>query len=267
MLIKPDDRLSDYVKGFGIYTTKASSENYYRPLPIGLPELFFLYTLPTKNVITGKINRIILAWDTKIMKVKLQPVSNGISEFISTFLCPDTAFDIFNLSVSELSNNNISLEHMFNTNILISELKETTEPLKKVSLIEKELDIIINKNNPTIDMIVKEAVNEIIENNTFNVTELSERFNCSVKTIRRRFIQKLGITPKDYMRIIRFNRAFRILDKNPDTDWFDIITTCNYHDKSHFVKDFKYFTNKTPEQLITKEKDYLLMDRIYLRIN
>jgi hypothetical protein len=48
------------------------------------------------------------------------------------------------------------------------------------------------------------------------------------------------------MRIIRFNKAVNIKNAYPHRDWLDIAFECGYVDYQHLVKDYKDFTNNTP---------------------
>lgn len=70
---------------------------------------------------------------------------------------------------------------------------------------------------------------------------------CS-KQFMRKFNERVGINPKSYARIIRFNHAFNIKNRYPERDWLSIAIGCGYQDYQHLVRDYKDFTGLTPKE-------------------
>jgi AraC-like DNA-binding protein len=58
----------------------------------------------------------------------------------------------------------------------------------------------------------------------------------------------MGVSPKVYSRIIRFDQAVKIKNAYPEQDWLSIGLQSGYYDYQHMVKDFKEFTGLTPIQ-------------------
>lgn len=78
--------------------------------------------------------------------------------------------------------------------------------------------------------------------------ELSVKLQCSEKKIVRTFCATLDITPKDYMKILRFRSALNLL-KNKTLSLTDIAYELEYYDQSHFIKEIQFFTGLTPKKL------------------
>jgi AraC-like DNA-binding protein len=94
---------------------------------------------------------------------------------------------------------------------------------------------------------------EVVNNNTLNpVDVLAEKAAVSDRTIQKRFRKYVGYSPKELLRFLRFKAVvhFILENKSQKIDWFEIIHTYNYHDQSHLIKDFKYFTGVTPRQFL-----------------
>lgn len=70
----------------------------------------------------------------------------------------------------------------------------------------------------------------------------------STKQFKRNFYESTGVNPKTYARIIRFNKAFNLKNRFPQSDWFSIALQCGYYDYQHLVKDYKDFTGLTPTE-------------------
>jgi AraC-like DNA-binding protein len=67
---------------------------------------------------------------------------------------------------------------------------------------------------------------------------------------QRRFIQmfssQVGLTPKLFCRVQRFQHARVLAEKSDDPDWTRLALTCGYFDQSHLINDFKEFSSSTP---------------------
>lgn len=62
----------------------------------------------------------------------------------------------------------------------------------------------------------------------------------------RLFARYLGLSPKLYARIVRFQSALRFLMRDPGIGLAEVGLRFGYFDQSHFVKDFKAFTGGVP---------------------
>jgi AraC-like DNA-binding protein len=89
-------------------------------------------------------------------------------------------------------------------------------------------------------------------NGLVNIEDLSGQLSISRRSLERHFIDHVGMSPKYYARVLRFNYAFGLKRANPVLDWFDIIYDCGYFDQTHFIKDFRHFTGEPPAAFYSK---------------
>ena len=73
---------------------------------------------------------------------------------------------------------------------------------------------------------------------------------------KRVFTQYVGMNPKEYARIIRFQKALYILQQVPDMEITQLACICGYYDHSHLVKDFQAFTGLSPSQYLSSRNPY-----------
>lgn len=92
------------------------------------------------------------------------------------------------------------------------------------------------------------------------IKELIDSKKYNYKYIERIFKKHVGITPKLYCRIIRFNHAFRLLNTNFNLT--DIAYQCGYFDQNHFIKEIKHFTGYTPKFLFNFSQSNLEKNHI-----
>ena len=78
---------------------------------------------------------------------------------------------------------------------------------------------------------------------------ISKKYNLSYKFIERLFKRYVGITPKLYSRICRFNRSFRYFNSRNVHNFTDLAYATGYFDQMHFIKEVKSFTGLTPSEL------------------
>lgn len=79
-----------------------------------------------------------------------------------------------------------------------------------------------------------------------SVEQLSTIVNKSVRQLQRYFATYVGITPKQYINIIRFKNLYResVLMNVLPTSYLDY----GYYDQSHFIKDFRRRAGIPPSQ-------------------
>jgi AraC-like DNA-binding protein len=78
------------------------------------------------------------------------------------------------------------------------------------------------------------------------VEEICRAAGVSSRSLGRLFERFLGFSPKYFERIVRFQKALRILMTDATTTLASVSAECGYFDQSHFVKDFRRFTGGVP---------------------
>lgn len=76
--------------------------------------------------------------------------------------------------------------------------------------------------------------------------DMARMSTLSVRQFIRKFEERTGVSPKTFDRIIRFDKAYRLKNNQPDLDWLSIAILSGYYDYQHLAKDYKDFTKTTP---------------------
>ena len=82
-----------------------------------------------------------------------------------------------------------------------------------------------------------------------SIEQYAYKANMSVRNFGRRFTEQVGVSPKLYCRLLRFNNAVNAKLKQPQSIWTSIAYECGYYDQMHMIKDFKEFSNVNPSAL------------------
>ena len=83
---------------------------------------------------------------------------------------------------------------------------------------------------------------------SFSVDRLARAACLSPRQLDRKFHEWIGLSPKLFLQMARFDKAFRMKNRFPGKDWLSIAMHLDYHDYQHLVKDYKLFTGHTPKQ-------------------
>lgn len=108
--------------------------------------------------------------------------------------------------------------------------------------------------NPCVEYAVREIVDQPDQ---IKLGELNQKIGYSQKHFIDLFKRHVGITPKAYLKIMRFQKAVNEIERQKKIDWTDISLDCGFYDQSHFINDFKLFSGFTPEEYSKLHMDYL----------
>lgn len=165
---------------------------------------------------------------------------------------PGGLFRLLHLPMTGLLHQSIDAELVLGREIkLINEQLANTSTYDSMPFIadtyfKKKIKDLKHAEQP-IDKIGK----TILENpQGFQLEKTASEACLSHRQFEKRFIQQIGITPKHFSRICRFNQAYELKEKRPSLDWLSIAVQTGYTDYQHMVRDFKEFTGTTPNSFI-----------------
>ena len=158
---------------------------------------------------------------------------------------------LFQVKPKDLINNFVSLDtiHITESDKLPLSI-DGLKTLDTIHLIEK---FMINKlqNNP-LRTDVEQIYQRIVEAKSYAITvsDLAVWMGYSERHIVNIFNEYVGLSPKRFIQLTRFNQSLKLLD---DLESFpklsDVAYEMGYHDHAHFIRDFKQFCGKTPREI------------------
>lgn len=78
------------------------------------------------------------------------------------------------------------------------------------------------------------------------VAGVRERTGLSSRRFSELFRREVGLTPKVFCRVRRFQHALQTVHRRRDIDWLQVALDSGYYDQSHFIHDFQSFSGLTP---------------------
>lgn len=133
-------------------------------------------------------------------------------------------------------------------NALCQELQATHEPQALVEPMEAFLRMMFEEA-PSPPIQICKAL-DLIHHTHGNLTvdELSEVACMSERQFQRVFKARLGINPKAYLRLIRFQKSYQYLKTHHPGSWPEVAYQFGYADQAHFIRDFKTFSGASPKR-------------------
>lgn len=144
-------------------------------------------------------------------------------------------------------------------NVLGSDLIELRETMlhtgtsnEKFALMEEWLAQRFDETKtPPPELI--EFIESLQQEPVANLNQLIESYPATQKTLIEQFKRYVGLTPKYYQRILRFNDILQRIHQKENICWSNIAHDCGYSDQPHFIKEFKHFSGFNPQEFISQD--------------
>ena len=78
------------------------------------------------------------------------------------------------------------------------------------------------------------------------VNQVADQIGLSYRRFIELFRRQVGLTPKVFCRVRRFQSVLRAIHRRDDIDWAETALDCGYYDQAHFIHDFREFSGLTP---------------------
>lgn len=106
--------------------------------------------------------------------------------------------------------------------------------LKRISKLKSALPI-----DHVLSLLIKER-------GLIKIDELASKACLSTRQFERVFLQRIGLAPKYFSRLVRFSQAWIMKEQQPDLSWVRIAYECGYFDQMHLIRDFHEFAGVNP---------------------
>ncbi|MDD4192883.1 MAG: helix-turn-helix domain-containing protein [Mangrovibacterium sp.] len=175
----------------------------------------------------------------------------GESGVIAVAFYPHGACHFLNFPLMEIENVSMDMSALFSRQTREIEERLYTAPSLKdrVRIIEQFL---LNRYHPVRenDLLMIKKGFELIHKSRgqIHVSRLSDELFVTGKSLERKFTALVGKTPKQFIRIVRFQEVIRSMSSPRCTNLTQLAYENGYFDQAHFVKDFKDLSGYTPKE-------------------
>lgn len=246
--IAPDFRLGEFVESYtyrkflvekGCYIEKNMPHRLSSSLDFYLGDAYHLFEIEN-NIRSGFYYVGVRGYRT-YSKYKIR-IEGEFKSFSIKFK-PGGFYRLFGIPMCELTNVDIPLEQLsiLPTNELYERLKMQDDAMEMKKIIEQYLFRI----HPVKSISILTAFHF---NYAYSVSKLAEKSGKSVRQLERIFKEQIGLSPKSFQNLNRFNHLLDLHKRNPSESWTKLCYQSNYFDQSHLIRDFKAYLSVTPKK-------------------
>ncbi|MCU1221505.1 MAG: transcriptional regulator, AraC family [Candidatus Angelobacter sp.] len=178
---------------------------------------------------------------------------------------PGGAFPFFKMPAAELHNLHVSLEDLWGheAGLLRQRLLEARTPEKKFQVLEGCL--LAQALRPLERHRAVDCALGLFRNihTAPAIADLAGHIGISSRRFIQLFSNQVGLTPKLFSRVRRFQRVLQEIRTGAEFSWADIAASCGYFDQAHFIHDFKEFSGINPTTYLAHKTDHLNHVPIY----
>jgi AraC-like DNA-binding protein len=87
-----------------------------------------------------------------------------------------------------------------------------------------------------------------------SIRDVAREVGICQRRLSQVFATQVGLSPKLFSRILRFQRARSLADQIKTLNWAQLASTCGYFDQSHLINDFQEFSGLTPSEYLRRHQ-------------
>lgn len=261
----PPKPLGDYVATMVYYSSYYPEHNIERLLPDGTVNIVIDLNEDPKyifdNDTLAEKQKCIKAWVAGAHSgfISISAGGQNSSMFVISFK-PGCSYPFLHLPLEELTNLVVDAELVLGNEILElrNQLLEPSIPEAKFSLAEQWLTKSA-RHARLPEAVVHFGVESILNDPSLqSLDQIAQQTGYSHKQFIHLFKRYVGLTPKVFQRMIRFNTVLQQVHTRERVNWTSVALDCGYYDQAHFIKEFREFAGFNPKAYLMEQGEYML---------
>ncbi|MBL7979188.1 MAG: helix-turn-helix transcriptional regulator [Bacteroidetes Order II. Incertae sedis bacterium] len=262
-MIVPKEPLGDFVESILYYKDFHPTHQIDRFLPDGNVNLLIELTGKPQPIYDNQSLKILqTCTKTWFSGIRTQPISipSGFDiEMVVVTFRKGRAYPFTDMPLHELTDKVVEADLVLGNHILSlrEALLEVPDPLKKLKAVEDFLKYRFRRRfvpNECIHFAVR-SVLSLPE--PLTLERLSQKVGYSQKHLIKLFKDHVGLTPKAFMKVSRFQQIIHQIEQSSTIHWAELALDTGYYDQAHFIHDFRHFSGFTPAQYLALKRDML----------
>jgi len=249
--------LSQFIRFYAQREIRNPGAAVVHPVPARpTPMIVFEFDDPTDVLFYEQRRMVKSPWAVVVGPQTYRRLEMQLQGALDTFVImfqPDGLHRLFSIPMDELTD--LDFEARSVLGIFIEKLGErlgnSRSFTERVRLVEEALLPRVLASTG-LDGVSAAANRIILAGGRASIPYLAGSAGLSVRQFERRFIQQVGMRPKLFARIARFEAALENKARYAAKSWTEIAHEYGYYDQMHMVHDFAEFTGGTPTETLAQ---------------
>lgn len=180
---------------------------------------------------------------------------------------PGGAWPFFGVPADALMDAHVPLDALWGAGaaaVLRERLMEAPTRAARFRVLEEALLARLALGPPAGHLAVRVAVRALHSaRGPVSIRALAERIGISQRRFGEIFRAEVGLAPKVFSRVRRFQDVLAVAGPASEVDWSRVALECGFYDQAHFINDFRAFSGLTPSaylRLRTGHRNHLRDD-------
>jgi AraC-like DNA-binding protein len=177
---------------------------------------------------------------------------------------PGRAAGVLGVPASELADAHVALESLWGP--AAAELRDrvgaAVTPAKRFAVLEDVLRGRLLRARPRHGAIPVALDAFERAEAAVKVRDLARRVGLSQRRFIQLFTAEVGLTPKLYGRVRRFQRARELVRHATEPDWAAVAVACGFFDQSHLIRDFGEFAGLSPVAYLNQRSQHVMLNHM-----
>jgi AraC-like DNA-binding protein len=88
------------------------------------------------------------------------------------------------------------------------------------------------------------------------IADVTDQIGISQRWFIQVFRDAVGLTPKQFCRVLRFQEVLKRIRQGQQVDWVTIALDCGYYDQAHLIRDFQLFSGLNPTSYVRDRDEH-----------
>lgn len=167
-------------------------------------------------------------------------------------LHPGMARAVLGVPADALAGRVIGLDDLWGnaaTQQLLDQLATARSTIDAARMLESALTERAVDTNSANRGLVFEAAQRLASD---NVSAVAGALGVSERHLRRVFREAVGVSPKEFAKLVRFDRALSAAREDVRASWASIAAATGYYDQAHLIGEFQSISGVTPRALLSE---------------
>ncbi|MDX2269829.1 MAG: AraC family transcriptional regulator [Bryobacter sp.] len=250
---RPASPLHLFVESLWVYRSEPAIRRIERVLPSGAPQLVVNLAEDQTRIYRAQGNELLCAIGPGSILSGVSSSaqlidSDELTNVAGVTFRPGGTLPFVAQPASDFTNRDVPLDSVWGsetTNRLRDRLLSAHTASAVLDILEQTL--FDTWNDRALHPVVGFALGEFLASaSVAQVAKVKSVIGLSEKRFIERFKSEVGVTPKRFCRLKRFQQVVSSAHQRNEVEWADLALSCGYTDQAHLIHEFREFSGITP---------------------